>query len=306
MCQHLRGHALRIGTVVTDQRQLRVVRQPVLQQGILVAVEPVLRDLQRHGRSEEGDAAAALLDEVVHRIIGTHIVIDHHATGVHPRTDTIVEHQGHPRADQFQEMVVLFRVLRLRDDDAAHLVLIERLADTHLSLIALLTRGHQQAVAARRGLLLDTGQHRGKVIVHEVGDDDADELLGLHLTEAQRLGDAVRREVVLSGVGLNDLSPLLTDAGRVLQRTRHGGHGDSELPGNVLHRHWHMLFHQVSNYRRCKDTKNSRHRHHLLYKSVRAHSCKRLHGTMSYFLSKKSTTYRKVSYLCSVNNGLTS
>ena len=52
-------------------------------------------------------------------------------------------------------MVIALGVLGLGDDDAAHLVAEHRFTDFHLPLIALVALGHDDLVAARRGLALD-------------------------------------------------------------------------------------------------------------------------------------------------------
>ena len=107
-----------------------------------------------------------------HRIIGAHIVIDHHAAGVHARTDTVVENQGYACINQFLVMVVILRVLGLRHDYPTALVTMEILADTHLALIFLTTQGHHDAKASFGCGLFDTRQDGRKIVMRELGHDD--------------------------------------------------------------------------------------------------------------------------------------
>ena len=241
--QDLRRHRLGIGPVVTDTDDLLIDGHAVLQQGILIAVVPVLGDLQVHRTAIEGDAFAPRLDQMGHGVIGSHIVIDHHPTGIHTRTDTVVEHQRNTGIQQPLVMVVVTCVLRLGDDDTTDLVTVEILADAGLALILFPAEGHHDTEAPRSGGLLDTRQDGREIIMGEFWHDDTDHLRRHHPVVAQGLPDDVRIEVVLTGVGLDRLPPLFADTGRVLQGTRHRCHGDSELLGNVLHRHGHMLFH---------------------------------------------------------------
>ena len=125
------------------------------QQGILVSVETVLRDLQVHRRSIEGNARATRLDEIRNSIKGATIVVDHYPTRIHPRTYSIIKHQRQSGIHQTLKMVVLMRILGLRHDDATHLVLEERLTDAHLTLILLIALSHHDAIATGQRLLLD-------------------------------------------------------------------------------------------------------------------------------------------------------
>ena len=106
-------HIFSIGTIVADADNRLVNWQSVLQQGILIAIEAVLGDFELHGRTVEGDALATRINQVRHGIEGTHIIIDHHATGIHTSTDAVVEHQGDACVDQFLKVVVILRILRL-------------------------------------------------------------------------------------------------------------------------------------------------------------------------------------------------
>ena len=162
-----------------------------------------------------------------HGIEGSHIVVNNHSTGIHARTYSIIKNKGNALIDKSLEMVILQSVLGLRHNDATHLVLIERLADAHLALIALLTGSHQNAVALRRCFLLNTTEHRRKIVVYETGQDDANELLWLHFRVSQTLGNDVGSEVVFTSILLDGCPALCRYAGRILQRTRYRSHRDS-------------------------------------------------------------------------------
>ena len=178
-----------------------------------------------------------------HGVESPHVVVDDHARGVHPRADAVVEHQRHTHVEQLLEVLVVLRVLGLRDDDAAHLVLVERLADVHLAVVLLVALRHHDGIAARRRFLLDAAQHRGKIEVGKLRDDDADDFLRPDARMAQRLGHIVRREVVLLRILLDALALRLADARRVLQRSRHRSHGNAQFPCDVLHRDRRSITH---------------------------------------------------------------
>ena len=114
-------------------------------------------------------------------------------------------------------MFVIDSFLGLRGDDAAHLVFIKRLADFHLLLLALVAGGHDDAVAMPVGFLLDARQHGGKVVVHKLGHNHADNLWWRLAAVAQLLGNGVWQVVVFAGVGLDGLAALGADAGTVLK-----------------------------------------------------------------------------------------
>ena len=127
-------------------------------EGVLVAIEPVLRDFHVQVRDIERHSLASRLNQVAHSLIGRLIVVDHHTACIDGRANAVVEHQRDAAAHELGEVVVLLGVLSLRDDDATHLVLLERLANLHLPLIALAALRHHDAVAALLGLLLNATQ----------------------------------------------------------------------------------------------------------------------------------------------------
>ena len=82
-----------------------------------------------------------------HSLVGGLIVIDNNTAGVEGRADAVVEYQRNASLDKLDEMVILLGVFGLRDDDAAHLVFLERLANLHFALIALAASAAAVAMA---------------------------------------------------------------------------------------------------------------------------------------------------------------
>lgn len=112
-CQQFGGETLCLFPVVTLPDNLRINGQFVFQQGILVSVETVLGDLQVHGRTEEADAAASRLDQVLGGSKGSGIVIHHHSAGAYLRADAVEEYEGDAVFQHFMEMFVLGGVFGL-------------------------------------------------------------------------------------------------------------------------------------------------------------------------------------------------
>ena len=156
----------------------------MFQEGILVAIETVLRNLQSRSRAIEGNALATRLNEMSHRIEGAHIVVHHYPTRIHARTYSIIEDQGDTRLHQTLEMVVTMGILRLRDDNATNLVLVKRLTNAHLTFIALATLCHDDKIASSGSFLLNASQHRREIKMSEFWDDDTYQLNRLHLRMA--------------------------------------------------------------------------------------------------------------------------
>ena len=234
--QDLRRQCLGIGTIVADTDNLVIHLQTVFQQGVLIAVETVFRDLELHGRAIESDALTTRFDQITDSVIGPHVVVDHYTAGVHTCTDAIVEHQRDASIDELLIVLVVTRVLGLRHDDTTDLVTEEVLADMHLVLVLLATEGHHDTIATSRSRLLDARQDRHKIIMGELWHDDADDAQGHHTAVAQGLANGIGKEVVLTGKLLDGPTTFLADAWRVFQGTRYRGHRDSKLAGYILHR----------------------------------------------------------------------
>ena len=56
---------------------------------------------------------ATRLDEVLHGSEGAHVVVHHHARGLHACANAVVEYQGNPVLHEFLEVVVLLGVFSL-------------------------------------------------------------------------------------------------------------------------------------------------------------------------------------------------
>ena len=61
-------------------------------QCILITVISVFGDFESHWRAIESNALASCLDEMGDGIVGTLIVVHHHAVGIHTGADAVVEH----------------------------------------------------------------------------------------------------------------------------------------------------------------------------------------------------------------------
>ena len=110
---HIRSDSLCIRSVVAVLNQLVVRLHAMLQQGVTIPVVTVLPDFHCQRSAVVGDALAAGFDEMCYGSVCTHIVIHHHAAGIHSSTDTVVEYQWHALVDEPLEMVVLGSVLGL-------------------------------------------------------------------------------------------------------------------------------------------------------------------------------------------------
>ena len=236
-CHEVGGNQLGVGTVVAYADDGFIYLHTVFQQGVFIAVVTVLGNLQLHGTAVVSYTLAAYLDEVAHRIVGTHVVIYHHATGVDTRANTVVEHDGDVRVDEFLEVLVVVRVLGLGHDDATHLLPMEHLADTYLALIHLVAQCHHDVIATRHGRLFNTRQDAGEIVVGKLRHDDANDLRRHDASMAQSLADGIRIKVVFASILLDDFTPFLADAWRIFQCTRHSGHADAKLACDVFHCH---------------------------------------------------------------------
>ena len=154
--EYLRRNGLSISAVVADVHPFLTRLQPLSQQSIAIAVIAVLRNLERHRCTVVGNTSTTRVDKMRNGIEGSHVVVDDHARSIHTCANAVVEHQWHTHVDELLEVVVFLRVLGLRDDDATHLMLIERLTDSHFAIILLVALRNHDAIAARRGLLFNT------------------------------------------------------------------------------------------------------------------------------------------------------
>ena len=217
LLQQLRRDGFRIHTVVTLTEETLLWLQSSLQQRIPITIVSVLGNLQFHRCPVEGYTATTCGYQIVDSIVCTHIVVNNHATGIHTRTDTVIEHQGYTLVDEILEMVILLGVFCLRYDNATHLIFKERLADVDLFVVFLITLCHHHPIAAFVCLLFDSRKNTGKEIMCKLRNDDADNFQRLHTAFAQRTCNEVRIEVVLLRVLFYHITPFRTDAGTVTQ-----------------------------------------------------------------------------------------
>ena len=96
LSEDVRRYCFGIGTVIADLHPVRVLRQTMLYQGIVITVISVLGDFQIHRRTIETYFLAARIYHVGNGGKGTHIVIYHHSRAVHARTYSIIEDERHP------------------------------------------------------------------------------------------------------------------------------------------------------------------------------------------------------------------
>ena len=156
----------------------------MFQQGIFITIETVLRNLKLHGTTIKCYPLASCLYQMGHGIIGTHIVINHHTTGIHARTDSVIEHDGDTCIYQPLIVFVVLGVLRLRHDDTTDLVTMEVLTDPHLTLMLFSTQRNHNPVTTGSGCLLNASQNRREIIMRELRHDDTDDSLRHHPTVA--------------------------------------------------------------------------------------------------------------------------
>ena len=246
--QYLRSERLSLGTVVANLHPVGILLQPMLHQSIVITIVSILRNLHVHRRTVETNLLATSVDEMGHGSKGTHIVVHHHTGAVHARTDSIIEDERHAIVHQLLEVGILLGVLRLRNDDATHLILIEVIADGNLLVVSLIALRHHHTIASRPRFLLDAREHRHEVIVYELGHDDTNHLHRLHLAVAQSLADDVRIEVMFTGIRLYTLLLDSTDTRAVLQRSAHRGDAYAEVASNIFHCYDRILIHIVFSY----------------------------------------------------------
>ena len=100
-------------------------------------------------------------------------------------------------------MIVLFGILGLRHNDAAHLVFIEVVADSDLLVISLIALRHHNTITTGTGFLLNARQHRSEIIMHKLRNDDSYHFKRLDAVMAQSLANYVWIEVVLFSIILD-------------------------------------------------------------------------------------------------------
>lgn len=233
------------GAVVAVEHQALIHLQPVVIQGILVAIEAVLANLHVQIGAIESHTAAPVVNKVAHCIVAALIVVDHHAAAIDAGAYAVIKHQRHATLNQAVEVVILLSVLGLRHYDAAHLVLIKHLTGLNLTLIGLATLGHTHQVATALGLVFNAREHRREVVVHYLGHDHPDDVARGLLAVPQGGGNDVGEIIVLACKSLYLVALLPTDAGAVAQGTAHRGHRHAKHAGYIFHCKLRLLVHNA-------------------------------------------------------------
>ena len=122
----------------------------------MIAIITVFRNLKLHGRAIESNLSASRINEIVHRCIGSHVIIYHDPTAIDTCADAVIEHQWHAMVNQMLEMIVLNGVLSLRHNDATNLVFIKRLAYFYLATILFIALRYHDSIASGRCFFFNT------------------------------------------------------------------------------------------------------------------------------------------------------
>ena len=176
---------------------------------------------------------------------GTHVVVHHYARTVHTSTDSVIEHQWHTIVHQSLEMRIAHGILRLWNDNAAHFILIEVLADCHFLVISLIALRHHHSIATRTCLLLDTRKHRRKEIMGKLRNDNTDDLHGLCPTVSESLTNYIGTEIMRPGKRLYTFLLGSTDTRAVLQSSAHRCDRNAQLASNIFHCYDCFLIHRL-------------------------------------------------------------
>ena len=174
--------------------------------------------------------------------VRTHVVIDNHTAGIYPCGYSVVEHKWYAMVYKPLEMFVALRVLCLRHNDSANLMVEERLAYLHFLRVFLIALCHHDGISAGRSLFLYAAEYRREEIVGQVGNNHTYGLQRYLLAVAQTLGNVVWRIVARAGVFLYSVSLLLAYPCAALQGTRNGCHGNTKVAGNIFHRNGGSIF----------------------------------------------------------------
>ena len=128
-------------------------------------------------------------------------------------------------------MAVVGGVLRQTGDDALYMQADEVVDDAHLGLALFVGVGTDNGIATLGSLLLDAVEHRGIVVTHQIGNDNANHPRGF-LT--QTLGKRIGTVVQLLSQRLHPLLHLLTYLWRAAQRSADGCNTYAKFLGKVL------------------------------------------------------------------------
>ena len=176
---------------------------------------------------------------------GAHVVINHHSGAVDARTYSIIEDQRHTVAHQLLEVSILLGILCLRNDDAAHLILIEVIADGNFSVISFLALRHHHTIASGSRFLLYTRKNGHKIIMYQLRNDNSYHFHRLHLAMSQSLSDDVGIEIMFPRIRLYTLLLGSTDSRAVLQSSAHRGDTNTQVASYIFHCYNIILIHDI-------------------------------------------------------------
>ena len=183
------------------------------------------------GASDEGDAAAAGVDEVLGGLLGGLVAIGRHAGEAFGQAGAAEEDERDAHGGYLVEVAVVCGVLGEAGDDALDVEADEIVDSAHFSLAVLMGIGTDDGIARLASLILDAVENGRIVMRHQIGDYHPDDPRGF-LAEA--LGKGVRPIVHLLGEFLDSLLHLVPDFRTAAQGTADSGYADAQLPGQIL------------------------------------------------------------------------
>ena len=200
------------------------------------------------GPADEGHAAAARVQQVLGGGAGRLLAVGHDGGETVGQADAVEEDEGHVDVCQGGPVAVVRRFLREAGDDALHAHVHQIFDVALLVFVGFVRGGDDDEVAVGHGRIFDAAQDGGEEVGHDVGHDDADDARRV-LPQAH--GEGVGAVVHLLRQPLGPFAQVAADVGAVLQRSRHGGDGYAQHPGQVFQGGMFGVFHGLSVMRFC-------------------------------------------------------
>ena len=213
--------------------QITVYRNFVVAQGLQIPVLAAAHHINMVGASDECNALAARLYQVLRSLIGCLVTVRRDARETVRQTRASEEHQGHAHLGNLLEVLIVLRVLRQTGYNTLHVQSQEVVHRHRLVLVALVTVGTDHAIPRAPRLSLYTVQHRSIIVRHQVRHHDANHLRSLL---AQTLCKGVRTVVQFLGQVLHALLHVLTNFRRTAQGTADGCYADTQFACQVFQR----------------------------------------------------------------------
>ena len=142
--------------------------------------------------SYECDAPAACVYQMLCRLLGSLIAIGRHAGEPVCQTGTTEEHQGNTHGGQSLKMRIVRRILGQTGYNSLDMHADEVVDGLCLNGKVLMAVGTDNAISFTTCLVLNTVQHSGIVVCHQIGHNDTYHLGGIL---SQSLGKGVRTVV---------------------------------------------------------------------------------------------------------------